>query len=368
MRLKFIGFILIPLLGILTGQTLMQDEAGLILPETVMIEVGETREIEIMATCPRLNCERIVAQIEYNPRIISVDNVEVGNFLGENVIAKPNSNSIDPEEGIIYINLLSDNPDRPLIATDTAFVITVTRQISGETDFTFETAMVGGSIQPTDERIRLIEASYLGTITPTPSPLTVTLTRQANAYREPSTTSEAVATLEAGVLLPLIGSTEDGRWLLITLPEGDSGWLEASVFMVISDAENLPIVTVIPSPIPTVTSLPSATFAPTLTPTLTPSITPTFTATPYIPIPFAFVISKQAINLRSGPGMNYSVSQQARFGDGFIILSETVISGWAWYEIRINNSTSAWVREDLIDYRYLSEDGTRFITLTPTIR
>jgi uncharacterized protein YgiM (DUF1202 family) len=394
MRTIFILLALIPILGALVSQSVMQSEAALTLPDNIMIGVGETQQIEASITCPTLDCRIIFARIEYDPAVISVDRVLAGRFLGREVIAPRSSNYIDRRDGLISINFR--NPVSSVLPEEetTAFIITITGREVGESPLSFVTGGIGDETQLTDGRVQVVSERQTPISTPLPdaSPVgtaevyTATISQNTNIYAGPAETFQVLSEVETDQSLRVVGSTEDRLWLYVVLPDNRRvGWIDASAVVDIANSANIPVVTLSPSstPTPTTTALmssatgvveatptilpASATGAIETTPTL-PASTPTLPpASPaaFVPLPFA-LIEASRVNLRSGPSLTFPMVRQAVRGDGFVILSETETAGLMWYEVRLDDATTAWVREDVIDYRFVSPDASTFVTVTPT--
>jgi hypothetical protein len=130
--------------------------------------------------------------------------------------------------------------------------------------------------------------------------------------------------------------------------------------------------TVTPSDTPTAT--PTQTATPTNTPTLTPTATPTATATPTLTpsrtptrtpqpagAPTAEVVtgriasSQDAVNVRSGPGTGFGVSNTVASGAQVDVIG--VNANRTWYRIRLPNSDAeGWVAIQLV---YIAEGADR---------
>ncbi len=98
-----------------------------------------------------------------------------------------------------------------------------------------------------------------------------------------------------------------------------------------------------PAKRPTATAQPSAT--PTDKPTDTPTASPTATATATLtatpcPIP-QLRVKQSSVNVRSGPGTNYTPIGQLRLDDVVeIIASNTAVT---WYNVQLDDKTRGWV-------------------------
>jgi hypothetical protein len=113
------------------------------------------------------------------------------------------------------------------------------------------------------------------------------------------------------------------------------------------------------TPIPTRTPLPTLTFTPseTIIPP-TPSDTPPPTATPPI---LGSVVSLQSINMRSGPGVNFSALSALKPATRVQILGRN--TDGTWLNIRMDDGSEGWVSSDLIR---LQPTETPFPSITPT--
>ncbi len=124
-----------------------------------------------------------------------------------------------------------------------------------------------------------------------------------------------------------------------------------------------PIVSMTPrftaTPIPSRTPLPSATFTPSLT-TVPPSSTNTFTPSPTPPI-MGSVASMNSINLRTGPGVEFSAITALRPGTRLEVLG-TNLEG-DWFNVRMEDGTEGWVSSTLVR---IQETPTPFPSLTPS--
>ena len=113
------------------------------------------------------------------------------------------------------------------------------------------------------------------------------------------------------------------------------------------------------TPIPTRTPLPTATLTPsetTIPPT--PSDTPTPSSTPAI---LGSVNSLQSINVREGPGVNYSAIRALPPAARVEILGRN--TDGLWLNIRMDDGSEGWVAADLIR---LQPTPTPFPSTTPT--
>lgn len=127
------------------------------------------------------------------------------------------------------------------------------------------------------------------TVTPTYTPATpvAEVAGTVFAYELPDLTTNVVGEFAQGTNLEIIGVTVNGDWYEVRLPEGGSGWIQASptTARFVGDRAALQIVGT-PTFTATPTETPTATYTPSLTPTITntpgPTNTPSMTPTPSV--------------------------------------------------------------------------------------
>lgn len=128
-------------------------------------------------------------------------------------------------------------------------------------------------------------STFTDTPTVTPSYTPTLATPEARAQRAtiirsgPGSQYPKVTDVTPDMRLIVIGSSEDGAWFQVLLPDGTTGWLAYNPITVTfeGDIQGVPLV-LAPTDTPTYTPSPTETFTPTPTPTRTD--TPTATATP----------------------------------------------------------------------------------------
>jgi serine/threonine-protein kinase len=138
-------------------------------------------------------------------------------------------------------------------------------------------------IIPTREMPTTATVTFTPEATSTPAEARLRINiANANVRSGPSTTFDVIDRLALGTELIPIAVTDNstGRWYLITLPNGQRGWISSTVVDPVSGTAMDAVPTVIVIIPPTATSQPTVT--PTLTevPTLAPTMTPTPTITP----------------------------------------------------------------------------------------
>ena len=106
----------------------------------------------------------------------------------------------------------------------------------------------------------------LPTSTPTPppsptatpeGPLVIVQSANLNVRAGPGTGHAVVATAKQSDRLPVTGRNTDGSWLEVTLPDGRSGWIAASLAQLNMPADKVAVAQVIPTPPPAPTAAPA---------------------------------------------------------------------------------------------------------------
>ncbi len=110
------------------------------------------------------------------------------------------------------------------------------------------------------------------TATFTPEFLARVVLSSINVRVGPGVVYGVVDILYANDEIKILARTEDGEWYLIEMPEGDLGWVAASVTETVADIDSLAVAATIPA-------------RPTNTPTHTPTHTPIPTSRPQGPTP-----------------------------------------------------------------------------------
>ena len=143
----------------------------------------------------------------------------------------------------------------------------------------------------------------------------------ANLRSEPTMDSDIVSqiTYSSNVIRVSYGS----EWSLVRTDNGTEGYILSSLLS--EDEIVLPTATPTPLPTATPTPTPVPTAAPTATPTATPAPTqaPAYTETSYS----ATVYASCVMNVRSGPGTDYSLITGLNPGDS-IEVTATTDNGW----------------------------------------
>ena len=155
------------------------------------------------------------------------------------------------------------------------------------------------------------------TSTPTPTATAVPITGAAatvatgalNVRSGPGVAYGSVAVVNQGTVVTLLGRNANSSWVKIRLSNGTEGWVNATLI----------------TPNVTISSLPVLT---------APGITA------------SALVSTRALNVRSGPGVTYSVLTVASQGQTVLLLGRNGNSSWA--KMRAVNGTEGWVNASLL--------------------
>jgi hypothetical protein len=124
-----------------------------------------------------------------------------------------------------------------------------------------------------------------------------------------------------------------------------------------------PIVSMTPrftaTPVPSRTPLPTDTYTPSPTP-ITPTPSNTFTPSPTPPIT-GIVASMQTVNVRQGPGVNFSAIRALVPGTGVEILGQSEDS--KWLNIKMDDGAEGWLATSLLR---VNPTPTLYPTSTPS--
>lgn len=158
------------------------------------------------------------------------------------------------------------------------------------------------------------------TNTPTPTPVAASgstatiVTGALNVRNGPNLAYAPVAVATQGTVVTLLGRNADSSWAKIRLSNGSEGWVNAASSYI--------------TPTVAISSLP----------VLDSSTAPSSSATA--------IVSTGALNVRSGPGVTYSVLTAVWQGQTVILLGRNANSSWA--KIRLGNGTEGWANVTLI--------------------
>jgi glucose/arabinose dehydrogenase len=155
----------------------------------------------------------------------------------------------------------------------------------------------------------------------------VEITRNMNVRAGPGTNHAIIAFARPGEEYPVTGRSEDGNWWRIDL-NGRDGWIYAPSADAVNTAD-----------VPVVTATQSS--APTATQPGSPAPTPPPTAN----VDGPSVRIRSNMNVRSGPGTNFSVIGSAPAGEAYTVTGKNAAESW-W---RIDfNGRAGWVSAPLV--------------------
>jgi uncharacterized protein YgiM (DUF1202 family) len=145
-----------------------------------------------------------------------------------------------------------------------------------------------------------------------PSAPVVSTTGALNVRSGPGTNHGVVATIQQQQRITLLGRNSNTTWIRIRLTNGQEGWISATPLIQANVAlTNLPVLE-----------------------------TAAATATP------ASVVNTGVLNVRSGPGVNYSVVTTVSQGESVTLLGRN--NAASWVKIQLNNGQEGWVNASLI--------------------
>jgi SH3-like domain-containing protein len=159
----------------------------------------------------------------------------------------------------------------------------------------------------------------------------------------PSGGAEVIAQVVGRQQAIVFGRDSGGEWLLVQLANGAEGWvgaLESGAAVVLS---NLPVVDGAAdsmSPEPTTPPEPTAVPEPAATPEPA-TITPPLNDNP--PVSGTALVHTGALNLRSGPGMEYAPLAVVFNGQTLLLLDQSAGKGNVWVLVRTADGQQGWV-------------------------
>jgi hypothetical protein len=146
------------------------------------------------------------------------------------------------------------------------------------------TTQTAAALTPSETPTFTHTPSPISTAAPssTPTPATPVIETRLNTVirHEPGTNFPIIATTTPGQQFTIIGTDEEGLWLLVELPNGTQGWVTRASVAVYGDQALVSVVTFTPSPPAAATLTPTTSPTPTDTPSFTPTETPRPTVTP----------------------------------------------------------------------------------------
>ncbi|MFO7538498.1 MAG: SH3 domain-containing protein [Chloroflexota bacterium] len=144
---------------------------------------------------------------------------------------------------------------------------------------------------------------------PSASATAVVNTGALNVRSGPSVAHTVVAVAQQGFALQLLGRNANSSWAKVRLTSGQEGWVNASLITPSVPISSLPMVDA-------------------------PGVTPTA------------VVNTGALNVRSGPGVSYSVVTWVQQGQTLSLLGRNANSSWV--QVRTAGNHTGWVNASLI--------------------
>lgn len=169
----------------------------------------------------------------------------------------------------------------------------------------------------------------------TPLVTAVVTSGNLNIRSAPSSDASVITVVSQGTTLTLTGRTADSAWAQVVTPNGQLGWANASFLQISTAISTLPIIDT------NATATPTSTISPTATPTAGATAVPTTSASSS-----TATVSSGNLNVRSGPGVSFSVITTLSHGTAVTLIGRNVDSSWA--KVRLANGTEGWVNASLI--------------------
>jgi uncharacterized protein YgiM (DUF1202 family) len=129
-------------------------------------------------------------------------------------------------------------------------------------------------------------------------------------------------TVYQGLQVTAIGRNAANTWLKVRLSDGQEGWIGVQYVQLSIPVSNLPVLDGTTTPPTTGTPIPPAT---------------TYWAT----------VNTGAANLRSGPGIGYSIVTVVTQGQNVSLLARNNVSSWA--KVQLTNGLVGWINASLLD-------------------
>ncbi len=164
-----------------------------------------------------------------------------------------------------------------------------------------------GTVVPTTTATPIPTAT--ATAVPVSGASATVTTGALNVRSGPGVAYNSVAVVNQGTVVSLIGRNSNSSWAKIRLANGTEGWVNVTLITPNVAISSLPVLDA-------------------------PSVTATA------------LVSTGALNVRSGPGVTYSVITVASQGHTVSLLGRNANSSWA--KIRLANGTEGWVNASLL--------------------
>ncbi len=134
-------------------------------------------------------------------------------------------------------------------------------------------------------------------------------TGAANVRSGPGVAYSISAVVYQGNTVTLLGRNDASSWIQVQTSGGTTGWMNASLITSETAVSSLPVVS---------------------TPTLSPAAT----------------VNTGALNVRSGPGVNYSVLTAVSYGNSVSLLGR--ISDNSWVKVQLSSGQQGWVHSSFL--------------------
>lgn len=154
----------------------------------------------------------------------------------------------------IVVNMLvaacSSTSDEALIPTYVAETAIARQAATAAVERALAEALTGSAPPPSATFTPTASATPTETPTPspTPNPTAEVIVELAQIRGGPGNAYQIIRNATLGELLEIIGRSEDGRWLVVSLVLDEQGWIFAEQVQIVEDMEGLAIVEAPPTP------------------------------------------------------------------------------------------------------------------------
>ena len=195
-----------------------------------------------------------------------------------------------------------------------------------------EPSSAGTKVVPTDTSapIPTLESTNTAvppTATESSGPKVKVNVNAANIRSGPGTDYQTSTVAQAGDVLEVIGTNDDGTWYNVVLPDDKTGWIGSSVVDVESPSRSVGVEIVEEEP----NSVDKQTNGNSDAPS---------SSSPLIEI------SAGSANIRKGPGTMYEVVKVGMQGERCLVIGK--IADESWYNIQMEDGVSAWIAASVV--------------------
>ena len=127
----------------------------------------------------------------------------------------------------------------------------------------YETVVTAQGYHDIRDKITVEPGENNLTINLTPRVLALVTSESANLRSGPGDVYDVVGAVNQDAILPVVGQSEDGEWLVVETAKGETAWLSGTLVDVEGELSRVTTLASPPTPSPTMTMTPEPTFTPT---------------------------------------------------------------------------------------------------------